>query len=366
MNRFILVAYHYKVNKMEQKLTNTKNRESNIELLRIVLMLMIIMHHLIVHGCDLSFISTGDYQKTNKDALFLFLNTFSIIAVNCFIFISGFYGIKFKVKTLIAFVLQALFYSVSLYLLKCVIDDNPISYPELRKSFFPITYVNWWFLNAYIALFILSPVINKGLENITKKQTIVLITLLFIIGGGYPLVGYNFYTQDGYSFFNLLIVYIIARYCHRYITEIKGILPIYLSVFLISFIIIYLCFNQNRQLLTWRLMAYNCIWIIAAAALFFYLFKKIKIKSKLINKIAPLTFGIYLLHDSGIIKITIMTFIKSMNGKIDNNFTMLGILLLTTLIVFSICACIEKTRQIIFKPVLSYISKKIESYQTDT
>lgn len=323
-------------------------------------MLMIIMHHLIVHGCNLSLISIGDYQKTNKDVLFLFLNTFVIIAVNCFIFISGFYGIKFKVKTLVAFVIQAIFYSVSLYLLNCVIYNNPISYWELRRSFFPITYVNWWFLNAFIALFILSPIINKGLENINKKQTLIIIALLIIIGGAYPLVGYNFYTQDGYSFFNLLMVYIIARYCNKYILDIKNILPTYLFVFIISFIIIYLCFNQNRQLLTWRLMAYNCIWIIAAAALFFYLFKKIKIRNKLINKIAPLTFGVYLLHDYGIIKSITMSFIKNMNKEIDNNLIMLGILLLTTIIVFSICACIEKIRQIIFNPLLNYISKKIE------
>ena len=349
---------------MEKKLTNTKERESNIELLRIVLMLMIIMHHLIVHGCSLSLISTGDYQKTSKDFLLLFLNTFTIIGVNCFIFISGFYGINFKIKTLVSFVIQAIFYSVTLYFLHSLITNTPISYLELRNSFFPITYVHWWFLNVYIALFILSPIINKGIENINKKQTITVILLLFIIGGGFPLVGYNFFTQDGYSFFNLLIVYIIARSCNKYRIEIKNVIPKYLFVFSISFIIIYLCFTYDRQILTWRLMAYNCILIILAATLFFYVFKQIKLKNKIINKVAPLTFGIYLIHDAGIVKNVLISFIKKMNNEYDSILIMLTILLSTTIIVFVICGCIEKIRQLIFNPAINYIAKKIKLGKT--
>ena len=71
-------------------------RQSNIESLRIVLMFFIVLHHFIVHAAepDLLYSTTIDPSI----AVGAILNGFLYMAVNCFILISGYFGIKFKLK----------------------------------------------------------------------------------------------------------------------------------------------------------------------------------------------------------------------------------------------------------------------------
>lgn len=343
---------------MEQKLTNAKNRESNIELLRIVLMLMIIMHHLIVHGCDLSLISTGDYQKTNKDALFLFLNTFTIIAVNCFIFISGFYGIKFKVKTLIAFILQASFYSVATYIIyHGFISTEAYSTPNFIRSFFPVTYAQWWFLNAFLGVYILSPFINKGIESLNIYQSGLIAIILVYANSSYTIIGYNFYSGSGHSFFTLLSIYIIARFCGKYIRDLSKPSILYICTYLLTLLLVYILLSINYTNTAERLVSYGCPLIILGA-IFFYTFRKIKIQSSIINKIAPLCFGVYLIHDTADTRLLIGGLVEQVNHAIANPLLFGLALLGMAILIFIICACIEKIRQIIFNPILDSIEQK--------
>lgn len=91
-------------------------RNSSIELLRIVLMLLIVVHHGIVHGLGLTALS----PKFNSVLLFnpenspiiLLVNALCIVGVNCFILISGYYGIRFSKKKLWYLISILLFYSI--------------------------------------------------------------------------------------------------------------------------------------------------------------------------------------------------------------------------------------------------------------
>lgn len=98
------------------KMVKKETRDANIELLRSVLMVMIILFHLIVHGCKVKGLHLSLYQPTNHDFFYLFALSFLCVAVNCFIFISGYYGINFKIKTLISFWAQGAFYALGIYL----------------------------------------------------------------------------------------------------------------------------------------------------------------------------------------------------------------------------------------------------------
>lgn len=71
-----------------------KNRNSNLELLRIVCMLFIICHHWIVFILDNCgyHVPLGD---TKQDYTSVFLNSFFIIGVNCYVLISGYFDKTF-------------------------------------------------------------------------------------------------------------------------------------------------------------------------------------------------------------------------------------------------------------------------------
>ena len=73
-------------------------RSSNIELMRIFLMFMIIFHHLIVHSLGLKELKSAAYENEFPATQAILLNSFIVIAVNAFIFISGYFGIKLENK----------------------------------------------------------------------------------------------------------------------------------------------------------------------------------------------------------------------------------------------------------------------------
>ncbi len=331
--------------------TNTKNRESNIELLRIVLMIMIIIHHLIVHGCQNS--------SPSKSTLLVSLNTFTIIAVNCFVFISGYYGIKFKAKTLLSFILQATFYSVATYIIyHGFIAKEAYSTPDFIHSFFPVTYAQWWFLNAFLGVYILSPFINKGIESLNIYQSGLIVIILVYINSSYPIMGYNFYSGSGHSFFTLLSIYIIARFCGKYIKDLKKPLILYICTFLMTLLLVYILLSINYTNTAERLVSYGCPLVILGAIFFFYTFRKIKIQSNIINKIAPLCFGVYMIHDTTDTRLLIKGLVEQVNNAIANPLLFGLALIGMAMLIFILCACIEKVRQIIFKPILDSIEQK--------
>lgn len=69
--------------------TKTINRDSNMELLRIVCMLFILMHHFIVHVfCPELVVCDGNLGWYR--AVGIVVNGFIYVGVNCFILISGY------------------------------------------------------------------------------------------------------------------------------------------------------------------------------------------------------------------------------------------------------------------------------------
>ena len=76
-----------------------KERNSNLELLRIISMLLIIMHHYSIHGFSPNIL----YYSSNKYILD-FLSLEGKLGVNCFILISGYFMInqKFTIKKLLS------------------------------------------------------------------------------------------------------------------------------------------------------------------------------------------------------------------------------------------------------------------------
>ncbi len=92
---------------------NQKSRDSNFELFRIVLMIMVISIHYLLHGGVLKNLTPDDTNYYIVNIIYSCIR----VAVNCFVLISGYFGIKFNIKKLIKFELQILFYSISIFII---------------------------------------------------------------------------------------------------------------------------------------------------------------------------------------------------------------------------------------------------------
>lgn len=80
-------------------MVSIKQRESNIELLRLVVMAFIVLHHFIFHGLgQYRYLAFGETPllSSSQISYALVADSFLISAVNVFILISGYFSIKFK------------------------------------------------------------------------------------------------------------------------------------------------------------------------------------------------------------------------------------------------------------------------------
>ena len=135
----------------------SKERNSNIELCRIYSMLLIILLHS-------TWASIGYPSLIGPKSIFVILvYAISIIGVNTFLFISGWFSIKLKKSSVINLLWICLFYGVIRVALKIFLG-------ELEWDSFLFISKSNWFVVSYIGLLLFSPILNKGVEYASKWE----------------------------------------------------------------------------------------------------------------------------------------------------------------------------------------------------
>ena len=111
-------------------------RKANIELLRLIAMMMVVTIHYIGRGHILENVQmfSGDYF------LFNFWNSVIVMAVNLFVIISGYFLIesRIRVQKLIDIVIEVFIWSLGIYIVLTLTGFVPFSLVGLVKSAFPI------------------------------------------------------------------------------------------------------------------------------------------------------------------------------------------------------------------------------------
>lgn len=151
-------------------------RESNIELLRIVCMLMIIAHHSIVHGGILTIDNCF-----NKYVALLLVPGGKMMFVT-FIVISAWFLVdkKFNLERFIKTWLQVLFYSV-LFAIVASNFEIELNWHNWLGSFFPIIGNSHGFAATYLAFYLLIPILAILDKNMTKTQHLYLGGVLLYV-----------------------------------------------------------------------------------------------------------------------------------------------------------------------------------------
>lgn len=150
-----------------------KKRCSNIEALRIISMLMILMLHLLNYGRLLE----KSNVLTAKEFCIWFLEALCFVAVNCYVIIGGYFLVdsNFKIKRILKIWSETLFYSILIYSIFYFTIYQEKTVKETLINFFPVFLRNYWFVTVYIVLLILSPFLNKLINSLSQKQYTYLI-----------------------------------------------------------------------------------------------------------------------------------------------------------------------------------------------
>lgn len=331
-------------------------RESNIELLRIISMLFIVLHHCCVHS-DFAF---GESSSINR----FIVQALSIggkIGVDIFILITGYFMVysKFSIKKLIKLVFEIWTYSIIIMLVEYILKMGEIS---IKASIFPITYELYWFATTYVLLYILSPFINKLIKNIDKDTFIKLLLLLILIQVIIPT-----FMNARLNFSNLtwfITLYLLGAYMRLYeIQALKNkkrnkIALILCIIIILTSIIIINLFSQiipRLKSFALYLAGMNKLPIVMISIILFYTFANKKLEyNKWINTVAASTFGVYLIHDNPFMRNMIWKELLNVRMLKESPYLIIY-LIIATLLVFTIATLIDQVR----KNTIEKISFKI-------
>ena len=358
---------------------SVKKREKNFELLSIISIIMIVILLFNGHGQIMSNVKIGSIEYF----ITYFLEYGCIIAVNIYVMITGYYMIKSKIKInkLIKLELEIIFYSVIIYLTLILLNRGNFNISTMIKSCFPILTKQYWFMSAYMGLYILIPFINKLVRNINKKEymilLIILTTLLSVIKTAYNKNDV-FEANGGYGLFWFIYLYLLAGYIRLHFNKkIKNsiLFVTYISMIVLQMLIRYIYTKTNIIIISSYVkisLQYNSFFILVETVSVFLLFKDMRIKSnianKVIEKIAPLTLGVYLIHEQPIFRNVLWNEMLKPFYYLNTGVNITIILILDVAIIFITCCVIEELRIILFKlfgriKIIKYLNRKIEKHQ---
>lgn len=196
--------------------TPKKQRDLGIELFRIVAMLLIVLLHVLGRG---GVYSNTLYLSTNYKIAW-FLETAAYCSVNCYALISGFVGIhsRFRFRKIVYLWLEVAFITLSTTALFSIFSPASVSPDDWLKAAFPLIRREYWYFNAYALMFPFLPLLNKGLQSLTRCQHLISMVFLFVLTTVLPLIGDRdiFALSGGYSCVWLMVMYLFGAYFKLY------------------------------------------------------------------------------------------------------------------------------------------------------
>ena len=275
-------------------------RLSNIELLRMLAMFLVLLVH--ADFFSLGSPSANEIQHKTADAfLRIFFESISIVCVNVFVLISGWFGIKPSFKGLCNFLYQCLFFLTGLYLITVLIGVNEISADGLAGCIFA-TRLNW-FIKAYLLLYFLSPVLNAFVNTATQRTfKLVLISFFtFTCTDGW-LEAADF-MQHGYSTLFFIGLYLLARYVRLYAPKWSQYKPckyfaVYFACVMFVTAIVFTYPYLLGKNIPVNFYSYICPTTIIGAMCLLLGFAKIKLQNRFVNWCGISCFAVFLLHVS--------------------------------------------------------------------
>lgn len=342
-----------------------KKRMANIEALRLLAMMMVVSLHYLGKG---GLLGGLDGSLSAKDYVAWLLESFSIAAVNVYVLISGYFLVetKFRIKRLITLVLQILFYSCLIPVILILtgrLSPGELTLYDIWQCIFPVQMKQYWFLSAYVLLFLFSPILNGAVHALKKEQLRVVIALLLCVESLSKSVipARLALDNEGYDALWFMTVYLIAAYIRLHgipFLEKKGRA---LSCYVLACLGIYglLMLIRSLYLVTGRFedfmaspTGYNHLLTILAAVALFYTFKNWKFGEKesavsaFVCRIAPCSLGVYLLHEQLYLRYEWPLWLEA--GRCGSAGSLLGYWALAILIVMACGLTVDFLRSMLF------------------
>lgn len=350
-----------------------KKRDSGIELLRIIAILMVIGIHVFLYG---NYYEAAEAVGGIVGASAVLVRMLLRPAVNIFVMITGYFMVRAKFdlrksyKRVLRVYLSVYFYSVVLSLLTLIAGPehytvDGVTTPVhiiILKMLFPVLAQNWYFLSDYILLALFAPFVNIILQNISKKHYQILIALssalmsLWFVLADIKIMEevvrtYGFKDlADGKNLFSFIYLYIIGGYIRLYVKKNEHVRYRYLLIVFACVLVNWVLATKLQRQLGFNDVAlrYTNPLVILMAVYMLMFFKDLNFYSHFVNLLASATLGVYAIHEFKYVRLAIWNKFNFL--KIDCSNLLLNIMYIISiiLIIFVVCTLIELLRQRLF------------------
>lgn len=319
-----------------------KIRNSNIEFLRIICMLMIIAGHVMMNH-------KTHYSLTDIDEIIkLFFRGAFCVAVNAFVLISGYFGIRFKKDKLIHLIIQTFFYSSTFMIIAVLLGWHTVNLRTDFFAFIPILTKQYWFVTCYVILYIISPWLNIWVDSFDRISYKKFLIAGFFIVYVWPTFSYlinapQFIGDAGYGIVNFAYLYMLGRYFRLYYIG-RHTSKYYWGGYVLSSMALFLC----QYSLSWFLgfeftswISYNTFFCFVGSVCLFMAFQSISFQSSIVNYWAKPCLAVYLIHMAPFVleKFCIVVGVQDYHG-----LSYLVLIFTLPFFVYLLCAIIEICR----------------------
>lgn len=292
-------------------MTRVTERDSNIEALRLLSMFLIMAVH-----ANYGAIGVPTPEEACQTPLTAFtrilIEQICVVAVNVFVMISGWFGIRATLKGIANILFQVCFYSVAVTAAWLIATGESISLSVAYESLYPGGC--YWFIPAYLILYVLSKPLNAFVTSATGKELLTFCLCYFALELLYGMFNNSGGFSRGYSALSFIGLYVFARYLRLYGGFLTGFRPAvyfltFLGVTLLCSIPTFICQHLGFQT-SLGLIFYLSPNVIFCAACLLVGFSRLKFKSRTVNRLAASCLAIYLIHEHPLARPYYQSFIR--------------------------------------------------------
>lgn len=356
-----------KINSSTQR---KKTRNSNLELYRIIVMLLIVAHHYVVNSGLIQMLET--MPASASSLTMILFGAWGKTGINCFMLITCYFMCKSNItgQKLLKLYVQIAFYSIVIYAVFLFTGHEHPSIKSLVLTLFPIQSFSSNFIACFLVFYLLIPFLNILINGLDKKKHETLLIILLCLYTMMPLIP-GFSNKFTYvTWFSVL--YILGSYIRLYgignhISHRAWGWLCVLSVFLASASVLGMIMIRELGYIEvfspYHFVAdSNKIFALAVALTSFMWFKDLKIQhSRLINAIGGATFGVLLIHaNSNAMRQWLWRETVDCTGHFSGEiWVTLSYAIISVILIFTICAGIDWFRGRFIEPHLMRAANRI-------
>lgn len=339
-------------NIVSQQFGGGKQRRSNLELYRIIVMLLIVAHHYVVNS---GLLEVMEQDPLSSHSIYLYLlGMWGKTGINCFVLITGYFMCKSHItcRKFLKLLLEVLFYNIVCWTAFTITSYEPFSLKSMVKELVPIMSVSDGFTSCFLIFYLFIPFLNILVDHLDKKKHGLLLVLSLTTYTLLPFIPKFHVTFNYVTWF--CILYFISSYirlyglCQKFRSIYWGIITLVLMLLSVASVL-FMIFAHIRwgvKLLPYYFVAdSNMLFAVLVSISSFMYFKDLHIKqSKIINTISASTFGVLCIHANSD---TMRSWLWK--DTLDNvgqyyDVNIVSISILSVLAVFFICIMIDYIR----------------------